>query len=126
MRIASAVFALSLLASCKSKPDFTVKVLIGGTTITEAGAAPIADSIVVVRKGKIRAVGPRKDVPSPQSSDRVDLTGEWIVPAQGSRIEAGEPANLLVLKRAPNGIAPANPADVGARLEAGEWKMPGR
>jgi len=119
--------ALSLLlVGCGSKPDFTVKVLIGGTTISAPGAAPIEDSIIVVQKGKIRDVGPRKNVPVPQASDRTDLTGEWVVPAQGARIEAGEPANLIVLKHAPNGVLPANPADVGARLEAGEWKMPGR
>ncbi len=121
----AACLLLVLIVGCKRKPDFTVKVLSGATTITEAGAAPINDSIIVVQKGKIRAVGSNKDVAAPQSADRTDLTGEWIIPAEGSRIEVGEPANLIVLKHAPNGIEPANPADVGARLEAGEWKMPG-
>jgi cytosine/adenosine deaminase-related metal-dependent hydrolase len=120
--------ALLLIASAcgKPKPDFTVKVLVGGTVITASDAAPIEDSIVVVAKGKIRNVGPRKDIPVPQASDRTDLAGEWIVPAEGARIEPGEPANLIVLKHAPNGLKPADPADVGARLEAGEWKMPGK
>jgi len=118
---------LAIASACgKPKPDFTLKVLIGATVITSPEAAPIEDSIVIVSKGKIRSVGPRKDIPVPQASDRTDLAGEWIVPAEGARIEPGEPANLVVLKHSPNGIRPADPADVGARLEAGEWKMPGR
>ena len=127
MRIPMAMAILVIASACsKPKPDFTVKVLIGGTVVTEPGAAPIEDSIVVVAKGKIRSVGARKDVPVPQASDRTDLAGEWIVPAEGARIEPGEPANMVVLKHAPNGVKPADPADVGARLENGEWKMPGR
>jgi hypothetical protein len=121
-----AALLLIVTACGKPKPDFTVKVLVGGTTIPASDAAPIEDSIVVVAKGKIQSVGPRKDIPVPQASDRTDLAGEWIVPAEGARIEPGEPANLIVLKHAPNGIRPADPADVGARLEAGEWKMPGK
>ena len=105
------------------KPDFTLKVLIGGTTVVAPGAEPIEDSVVMISGAKIRAVGARKDVPVPQASDRTDLAGEWIVPAEGSRIEAGEIANLIVLKHAPNGVKPSSPADVGARIVAGEWKI---
>lgn len=128
-RIFVATAMLLIASACSKKPpqpDFTAKVLIGATLITAPGAAPIDDSIVVVDKGKIRAAGARKDVPVPQASDRTDLAGEWIVPAEGARIEPGEPANLVVLKHAPNGVQPADPADVGARLENGDWKMPGK
>jgi hypothetical protein len=111
-----------LLASCHKKPDFTLKVLIGGTIIVAPGAEPIEDSVVIISGRKIRSVGTRKDIPVPQASDRTDLAGEWIVPAEGSRIEPGETANLLVLRHAPNGVTPAAPADVGARIVAGEWK----
>lgn len=127
MRILVPAAILLIANACGTpKPDFTVKVLIGATTITAPGAAPIEDSIVVVAKGKIREVGPRRDVPVPQASDRTDLTGEWVVPAEGTSITPGQPANLMVLKHAPNGVKPADPADVGARLEGGEWKLPGK
>lgn len=117
------LLAFALIAACgEKKPDFTVKVLIGATTIPAPGAAPINDSVVVVSGTKIRSVGARKDVPVPQASDRTDLTGEWIVPAAGSRIEAGETANLLILHHAPVGITPASPSDIGAQLVAGEWQ----
>jgi hypothetical protein len=112
-----------VFAACHKKPDFTLKVLIGGTTVTAPGEQPIEDSVVVISGKKIRSVGARRDVPVPQASDRTDLAGEWIVPAEGSRVEAGEIANLLILKHAPNGVTPAEPADVGARIVAGEWKV---
>jgi hypothetical protein len=122
-RILIPFLAFVLLAACRKKPDFTLKVLIGGTTIVAPGAEPIEDSVVIISGRKIRSVGMRKDIPVPQASDRTDLTGEWIVPAEGSRIEAGETANLVILRHAPNGVSPAAPADVGARIVAGEWKV---
>lgn len=99
-------------------------VLFGATTIVAPGAQPIADSVVVIGGTKIRSVGPEKDVTMPQNSDRTDLTGSWIVPLKGSRIAAGETANLIVLHHAPNGAEPANPADEGARIVGGEWQVP--
>ena len=120
-RILVTFLAFLLLAACQKKPDFTVKVLIGATTIPAADEPRIEDSVVIISGKKIRAVGARKDVPVPQASDRTDLAGEWIVPAEGSRIEAGETANLLILKHAPNGLTPAAPADIGARIVAGDW-----
>jgi hypothetical protein len=117
-----AILIPALLGACHKKPDFTLKVLIGGTAIVAPGAEPIEDSVVIISGKKIRSVGPRKDIPVPQASDRTDLAGEWIVPAEGSRIEAGETANLLILRHAPNGVTPAAPADVGARIVAGEWE----
>lgn len=127
-RIFLVVVVSLALAACGKKAGVTnmndrVKVLIGGTTIVAAGDAPIEDSIVVIAGTKIRTVGMRKDVPVPQNSDRTDLTGEWIVPTEGSRIEAGETANMMILKHAPNGIEPAAEADKGARIVAGEWKL---
>jgi hypothetical protein len=126
-RIFWPAFTFLLLAGCGKKTvtnmNDRIKVLIGGTAIVASGEQPIEDSIVVIAGSKIRSIGTRKDVPVPQNSDRTDLTGEWIVPAEGSRIEVGETANLLILKHAPNGIEPATPADKGARIVAGEWKL---
>ena len=113
---------LVLLAACNQQPEARMKVLIGATTVVAPGAQPIPDSIVVVAGSKIRSVGERKDIPVPQNSDRIDLSGKWIVPAQGARIGIEEPANLLVLRNAPNDAAPASPGDIEARLTAGEWQ----
>jgi hypothetical protein len=114
-----AAVAFLFLAACQ-KSD--TKVLIGATTIVAPGAQPIEDSIIVVAGHSIRSVGTRQDIPIPQDSERTDLTGMWVVPAQGSRIAIGNPADLLVLQRAPNGVTPAADGDVTRRLVAGEWK----
>ena len=122
MRIPCILFsALLLLAGCQ-KQDVRLKVLIGETAIVAPGEPPIQDAIIVIAGKKIRSVGERKDIPVPQNSDRTDLTGEWVVPAAGARIEVDEIADLMILKHAPNGVTPADPADVSARIRAGEWE----
>ena len=114
-----AIAGFILLAACQ-KSD--VKVLIGGTAIVAPGAQPIEDSIVIVTGHTIRLVGMRKDIPIPQDSERTDLSGKWVVPAQGSRIAIGEESNLLILNHAPKGVAPADAGDVSRKLIGGEWK----
>jgi hypothetical protein len=94
MKKLPALAAFFLLAACQRSD---VKVLIGATAITAPGARPIEDSVVVVSGRRIRAVGMRKDVPIPQDSERVDLTGKEIVPGQGARIAAGQESNIVVL-----------------------------
>lgn len=122
-RVSLAVIFLLPLAGCQQGPKVQLKVLIGATTIVAPGAQPIDDSIVIIAGSRIRSVGPRKDIPVPQASDRTDLTGAWLVPAEHARIAAGETANLIVLHHMPNGIEPASPADIGARIVAGEWQL---
>jgi imidazolonepropionase-like amidohydrolase len=97
-----------------------VKVLIGGTAIVAPGAAPIEDSIIVVAGHTVRSVGRRKDVPVPQDSERVDVSGKWVVPAEGGRIAPGETANLAVLNKAP---AQGGRDDVARSMKAGEWEQ---
>ena len=115
---------LFLTACQKSGDKVIVKVLIGATTVTTPYAPPLEDSIVVIAGSKIRAVGLRKDIPVPQASDRTDLAGQWIVPAAGSKIEAGETANLMILDHAPKGVTPSSPSDIGAQIVGGEWQAP--
>lgn len=96
------------MAACQ-KSD--VKVLIGGTTITAPGAPPLEDSVIVVASGRIRSVGLRKDVPIPQDSERTDVSGKRIVPAEGSRIAVNESADLAISGQGYN-----------RRMLHGEWQ----
>jgi hypothetical protein len=126
-RVAPLTLIFLLLAGCQKHdvgiPGARLKVLIGATVITTPGAPPIEDSIVIISGSKIQSVGARKDVPVPQASDRTDLTGSWIVPAEGARIERGETANLIILHHPPNGADPANASDASSRIVAGEWQV---
>jgi hypothetical protein len=114
--VPTAALALSLIGCQKSD----TKILIGATTITGTGAAPIPLSVIVVAGKTIRAVGTQKDVPIPQDSERSDLAGKWIVPEPGGRIAAGEPASFLVLDRAP--INPELPGAATRKMTDGVWQ----
>jgi imidazolonepropionase-like amidohydrolase len=52
----------------------------GATVIDGTGKAPIADGVVIVRDGKIAAVGPRASTRIPADAERIDLTGKTIIP----------------------------------------------
>jgi hypothetical protein len=54
--------------------------IVGGTLIDGTGAAPVADSAVVIRKGRIVAAGPRSKVKIPKHANVVDAKGKFILP----------------------------------------------
>lgn len=119
MRTALLAAACLFLTACQHAD---LKVLIGATTVVAPGAQPIEDSVIVIAGGRIRSAGLRKNVPIPQDSERMDLKGKWIVPAEGARIAVNESADLMVLDRAPNGSAPGRASDIGRRMLHGEWQ----
>lgn len=67
--------------------------LVGARVVTGTDAAPITDGVVLVRDGRIAAVGSRVTVAIPQGFRVVDLTGKTIIPglwdmhAHASQIE---------------------------------------
>jgi imidazolonepropionase-like amidohydrolase len=52
----------------------------GATVIDGTGKAPIADGVVVVKDGRIVAVGPRRGIAIPAGATRIDVSGKTIVP----------------------------------------------
>lgn len=52
----------------------------GATVIDGTGRAPIRDGVVVVRDGRIDAVGARGAVPVPPDARRIDLSGKTVIP----------------------------------------------
>lgn len=52
----------------------------GGTLVDGTGAAPISDGAVLIRDGRISAVGPASEVEAPGDARRVDAAGGWILP----------------------------------------------
>jgi hypothetical protein len=55
-------------------------VLSGGTLIDGTGAAPVADSVVVIEKDRIIAAGPRSRVKLPAGATVIDARGKYILP----------------------------------------------
>ena len=54
--------------------------LVGAQLIDATGAPPVADSVVVVRDGRIADAGPRETTPVPDGAETLDLTGKTIIP----------------------------------------------
>jgi imidazolonepropionase-like amidohydrolase len=48
--------------------------------IDGTGAAPLADSVVLIRAGRIAAVYPAGSRPAPNGARVEDLTGKWVIP----------------------------------------------
>ncbi len=54
--------------------------LVGGQLIDGTGGAPVADSVVIVRDGRIESAGPRETTPIPDGVETVDLAGKTLMP----------------------------------------------
>jgi hypothetical protein len=64
--------------SQETGPD--VLVIEGGTLIDGNGAAPVGDSVIVIRGNRIDTVGRRGQVRHPRNARVLDATGKYIVP----------------------------------------------
>lgn len=56
------------------------RALVGATLIDGRGRAPIADSVVLLREGKIECAGSRAACPVPAGVEVVDLAGRFLTP----------------------------------------------
>jgi parallel beta-helix repeat protein len=54
--------------------------LVGGTVIDGTGAPPLEDAAVLVRDGRIAAVGPRTEADIPPDIVRIDVAGKTVLP----------------------------------------------
>jgi imidazolonepropionase-like amidohydrolase len=52
----------------------------GGTVIDGSGRPPVADATVLIRDGRITAVGPAREVAIPAGVQRVDARGKFVIP----------------------------------------------
>jgi imidazolonepropionase-like amidohydrolase len=54
--------------------------IVGATLIDGNGGPPVANAVVVVRDGRITAVGPRASTPVPAGAESIDGSKEFVVP----------------------------------------------
>ena len=52
----------------------------GATVIDGTGAPPLEDGVVVIRGGRIAAVGKAGEVEAPAGARTIDARGEWVIP----------------------------------------------
>ena len=93
-----------LLAACGFPGDSSpVKVIVGAQLDPGSGNPRLEHSVIVIRDGKFQAVGPQASTPVPKGAQITSGMGKLITPApNGSRIAAGEPADLILRDTATN------------------------
>ncbi len=69
-----------LLIGCKPSEESNIKAIIGAVLIDGSGNAPVSDSVVLVAGSRIRAVGPRANVPIPAAAEKINGAGKFLVP----------------------------------------------
>ncbi len=84
-RFGLSTFGLMLVfAACggSAPPEFEPGglALVGAQLIDGTGAAPVADSVVVIRDGRVESAGSRDAIPIPEGAEVVDATGKTVIP----------------------------------------------
>ena len=84
-RFGLSTFGLMLVfAACggSAPPEFETGglALVGAQLIDGTGAAPVADSVVVIRDGRVESAGSRDAIPIPEGAEVVDATGKTVIP----------------------------------------------
>jgi imidazolonepropionase-like amidohydrolase len=75
------VFALAPILMCgQTGTSSNVKAFVGGRVIDPSGRQAIEDSVIVIRDGKVEAIGSSTTVRPPSGAQVIKLTGKTIVP----------------------------------------------
>ena len=81
MRITGILAALLIAAAAAAiRAQPSALAITGATVIDGNGGPPIANAVVVVRDGRIAAVGSRAVTPVPAGAQTIDGTGQFVVP----------------------------------------------
>lgn len=72
--------ALQLIALTSVIQDQPATAIVGATIVEGTGAPPLKDGVVVVRNGRILAVGPKDQIDVPPDARRINAVGKWLIP----------------------------------------------
>ena len=78
--LAASLAALASVTRAPAQPAAETVALTHATVIDGTGAAPMADSTVLVRGGRIAAVYPAGSRPVPNGARVEDVAGKWVIP----------------------------------------------
>lgn len=78
----AAGLAVALLAGCQigPPPGEGVEALVGATVVDVVSGREIRNGIILVRDGRILAVGSRDELGVPSGARQTDLAGRWVIP----------------------------------------------
>lgn len=80
LAVLSSCAAVQERAEATSPPPGAPLAIIGVTVLTMANAAPLADRTVIVREGRIAAIGPRRQMRVPRGAQTIDGRGRYLMP----------------------------------------------
>lgn len=72
--------AVSLIVGAPHPQQPKALAVVGATLIDGTGAPPMTDATILVRDGRIVAIGKGDAVKIPPDADQIDATGKWIIP----------------------------------------------
>ena len=118
----SGLAALALcLAGCLTSADDPPQVITGALLIDGTVRPPVPDAVVIVSRGRIRAMGPRTEVPVPEQGRLIEARGRILFPADPAQpLRVGSDANLLLLSVNP-AVDPDYLKYVTGRMQNGRW-----
>ncbi|MBI5280893.1 MAG: hypothetical protein HY858_04360 [Candidatus Solibacter usitatus] len=121
MRLIAVLVAAAALAGCSRRSEYPVCAVRGVTLMDGTGRPPIAPATVVVREGKVAAMGESPSVTIPPEATVFDGTGKYIFPLDpGVPLRVGGAADLLLLKVNP-AVEPGYAKMVAGKMQDGRW-----
>ncbi len=81
--ILASILSFGLVSGCATEPPVVPDgslAFFGATLIDGTGAAPIEGAVLIVKNGRVVAVGAEDSVDVPAGAERIDVTGKTIVP----------------------------------------------
>jgi imidazolonepropionase-like amidohydrolase len=78
--IAAALGLASGSTASRTPPAASLKVFVGAQILDGTGKAPVNNALLVVRDGKVEAVGSHAAVRPPKGAETINLAGKFIIP----------------------------------------------
>src|SRR5436190_2466154 len=78
--LGATLIAAALAGALQSTPDPPAHALTGGRVVGFAGSAAIDDATILIRNGRIAAVGPSGNVQVPRGIRTTSLAGKFVLP----------------------------------------------
>jgi imidazolonepropionase-like amidohydrolase len=78
--LAGSIAATAAAAGSAQSPSPRVQAFVGARVIDGTGSPPIENAVIVVRDGRIDAVGSAGSVRPPEGASSVDLAGKFVIP----------------------------------------------
>jgi imidazolonepropionase-like amidohydrolase len=84
VRATRVLCVLLVIAGCGEAapgPDAVpTQAFVGATIFDGTGSSPVPDAVLLVRDGRVEAVGPRATTEIPEAAQVIDLTGRYVIP----------------------------------------------